>query len=145
MSQFLSSSHHKTTGYGPIHLTSKTVFELFQWLMAIYISEEAIWKCSTLTSEKDWLVWKFQVKHTLKATDQWDYVTGAVDPERQGYESKKQKAFYSVLQCIGQRYIPMVMSCQTPKEMWNELCKFFERKTVVISLHIDGALWMRMK
>ena len=40
----------------------------------------------------------------------------------------KQKAFYSVLQCIGQR--PMVMSCQTPKEMWDELCKFFKWKTV---------------
>ena len=40
------------------------------------------------------------------------------------------KTFYSVLQCIGQKYIPMVMSCQTPKETWDTLCQFLERKTV---------------
>ena len=72
---------------------------------------------SQLTSEKDWLVWKFQVKHALKAADQWNYVTGTADPKAADYESKKQKAYYSVLQCIGQKYVPMVMSCQTPKEM----------------------------
>ena len=42
----------------------------------------------------------------------------------------KQKAFYTVLQCIGQRHMPMVMSCQTSNEMWDELCKFFEWKKV---------------
>ena len=71
---------------------------------------------SQLTSEKDWLAWKFQVKHALKAADQWNYVTGTADPEVADYESKKQKAFYSVLQCIGQKYVPMVMSCQTPRK-----------------------------
>ena len=48
---------------------------------------------SQLTSEKDWLVWKFQVKHALKAADQWNYVTGTADPEVADYESKNQKAF----------------------------------------------------
>ena len=56
--------------------------------------------------------------------------TGTADTEARDYESKKQKAFYSVLQCIGQKYIPMVMSCQTPKEIWDTLCQFLERKTV---------------
>ena len=61
----------------------------------------------------------------------------------------KQKAFYSVLQCIGQRYIPMVMNyISNPKEMWDELCKFFERKTVnnkvyplmqLYGLHMKGS------
>ena len=37
-------------------------------------------------------------------------------------ESKRQKAFYSILQCIGQKYVPMVMSCDTPKKMWDTLC-----------------------
>ena len=55
---------------------------------------------SQFTSEKDCLVWKFQVKHKLKAADQSNYVTGTADPEVANYESKKQKAFYSVLQCI---------------------------------------------
>lgn len=39
-----------------------------------------------LTSKKDWLVCKFQAKHALKVADQLDYVTGAADPEKHGYE-----------------------------------------------------------
>ena len=83
-----------------------------------------------LTSEKDWLVWKFQLQHALKAAGQWEFITGTADAEAEDYESKKQKAFYSVLQCVGQKFMPMVMSCQTPKDMWDVLCQCFERKTV---------------
>ena len=68
-----------------------------------------------LMIEKDWLVWKFQVQHALKAAGQWEFIIRTADTEARDYESKKQKALYSVLQCIGQKYIPMVMSCQTPK------------------------------
>ena len=32
-----------------------------------------------LTSEKDWLVWKFQVQHTLKAAGQWEFITGTAN------------------------------------------------------------------
>ena len=64
-----------------------------------------------LTSKKDWLVWKFQVQHALKAAGQWEFITETVNAEAEDYESKKQKAFYSVLQCIGQKFMPMVMSC----------------------------------
>ena len=83
-----------------------------------------------LTNERDWLVWKFQVQHALKASGQWEFITGTANQEAEGYESKKQKAFYSVLQCIGQRFMSMVMGCQTPKDMWDVLCQHFERKTV---------------
>ena len=78
----------------------------------------------------DWLVWKFQVQHSLKAAFQWKFLTGTADKEAEDYESKKQKLFYSMLYCIGQKFIPMVMSCQTPKDMWDALCQTFERKTV---------------
>ena len=83
-----------------------------------------------LKNEKDWLVWKFQVQHALKAADQWQFMTGMANADTDDYESKKQKAFYSILQCIGQKFMPMVMSCRDPREMWNTLCQFFERKTV---------------
>ena len=97
-------------------------------------------------SEKDWLVWKFQVQHALKAAGQWEFITGTADIEARDYESKKQKAFYSVLQCIGQKYIPMVMSCQTPKEMWDTLCQFLERKTVSNKIYTLMQLYgLRMK
>ena len=70
------------------------------------------------------------MQHALKAADQWQFVTGTANADGDDYESKKQKAFYSILQCIGQRFMPMVMSCRDPREMWNTLCQFFERKTV---------------
>ena len=83
-----------------------------------------------LKNEKDWLVWKFQVQHAPKAADQWQFVIGMANAD--DYESKKQKAFYSILQCIGQKFMPMVMSCRDPREMWNTLCQFFKHKTVSI-------------
>uniref|UniRef100_A0A1X7UPX5 DUF4219 domain-containing protein n=1 Tax=Amphimedon queenslandica TaxID=400682 RepID=A0A1X7UPX5_AMPQE len=62
-----------------------------------------------LNTEKDWPVWTFQVTHALKAADQWEFVTGRADHTRQNYKSKKQKAFYSILQCIRQKNIPAVI------------------------------------
>ena len=32
-----------------------------------------------LKSERDWLVWKFQVMHALKAADLWGYITETVE------------------------------------------------------------------
>ena len=69
------------------------------------------------------------MQHTRKAADQWQFVTGMANAA-DDYESKKQKAFYSILQCIGQKFMPMVMSCRDPREMWNTLCQFFKCKTV---------------
>ena len=99
-----------------------------------------------LKSERDWLVWKFQVTHALKAADQWNHITGTANTEGADYESKKQKAFYSVLQCIGQKYVPMVMNCRTPIELWDALCQFFERKTVSNKIYMLMQLYgLRMK
>ena len=62
------------------------------------------------------------------------------------YESKKQKAFYAVLQCIRQKYVPMVMSFKTPKELWDTLCQFFKRKTVSNKIYTLMQLYgLRMK
>ena len=83
-----------------------------------------------LNNEKDWPVWKFQVTHALKAAEQWEFATGTADHGRQGYETKKQKAFHSILQCIGQKNIPSVMKCKDPQGLWDTLCQLFERKTV---------------
>ena len=95
--------------------------------MAAAAVEKLFVNIPQLKSEKDWLVWKFQVMHALKAADLWGYVTGTVEEVR---ENQRQKAFYCILQCIGQKYVPMVMGCESPSEMWDTLCQFFERKTV---------------
>ena len=79
-----------------------------------------------LKSEKDWLVWKFQVTHTMKAAGMWDRVTGTASRDNL---SSEQKAFYLILQCIGQKYVPMVMHCTMPKDLWDTLNQYFERKT----------------
>ena len=84
--------------------------------------------------------------HTLKAADQWDHVPSTANTEGADYESKKQKAFYSVLKCIGQKYVPMVMNCRTQKELWDALCQFFEQKTVSDKIYMLMqlyGLWMK--
>ena len=99
-----------------------------------------------LNNDKDWLVWKFQVTHALKAASQWEFVTGTANSSAQGYEANRQKAFYSILQCIGQRNIPAVMKCKDPKELWNTLCQLFERKTVSNKVNVLMQLYgLRMK
>ena len=70
------------------------------------------------------------MQHVQKEAGQCEFITGTANEEAEDYESKKQKAFYSVLQCIGQKFMQMVMSCQTPKDMWDALCQSFKRKTV---------------
>ena len=55
------------------------------------------------------------MQHALKATGQWEFITGTANEEAEGYESKKQKAFYSVLECVGQKFMSIFMSCQTQK------------------------------
>jgi len=83
-----------------------------------------------LKSQKDWLVWKFQVTHALKAAGMWDRVTGTASREGADNLSQEQKVFYLILQCIGQNHVPMVMHCTKPKDLWDTLCQYFERKTV---------------
>ena len=67
-----------------------------------------------LKSERDWLVWKFQVMHALYAADLWGHITETVEGAT---DFQRQKVLYCILQCIGQKYVPMVMSCVTLKQM----------------------------
>ena len=86
------------------------------------------------------------MQHTLKAAEQWQFVIGTANADTDNYESKKQKAFYSILQCIRQKFMPMVMSCRDPREMWNTPCQFFERKMVSNKIYILMQLYgLRMK
>jgi len=43
------------------------------------------------------------IQQALKASGQWEFVTGVAN---QGYEGKKQKALYSIIQCVGQGLFP---------------------------------------
>ena len=99
-----------------------------------------------LKSERDWLVWKYQVKHAMKAAGLWDRVTGTASREGADAMSLEQKSLYLVLQCIGQKYVPMAMNCKTTKELWDTLCQCFERKTVSNKVHTLMQLYgLRMK
>ena len=98
-----------------------------------------------LKSEKDWLVWKFQVTHAMKAAGLWDYVAGT-ERDEEDRVRKEQKAFYLILQCLGQKYVPMVMNCTTTKDMWDTLCGTFERKTISNKVYTLMKLYgLRMK
>ena len=86
---------HSLTGYG----TNNCVKKLVSPGVITAVPHEKIFaNIPQLMSEKDWLVWKFQVQNALKAAGQWEFITGTADTEARDYiESKKQKAFYSVL------------------------------------------------
>ena len=47
-------------------------------------------------SEKDWLVWKFQVQHAPKAAGQWEFITGAA-MQLYGLRMKKDTRIYEHL------------------------------------------------
>ena len=120
----------KAKGYEPSTLPLRIIRDIHLPLkvsdtrvMMAVATDKIFANISPLKSEKDWPVWKFQVMHALKAAEYWDFVTGDTDTGSQGYESKKQKAFSSVLQCIGQKNIPAVMNCADPKELWDTLCQ----------------------
>lgn len=99
-----------------------------------------------LKSEKDWLVWKFQVMHAMKAAGMWNRVTGTASREGADNMSQEEKAFSMILQCIGQKYVPMVMNCTSPKDLWDTLSQFFERKTVSNKVYTLMQLYgLRMK
>ena len=57
------------------------------------------------------------MQHALKAADQWQFVIGMANADADDYERKKQKTFYSILQCIAQKFMSMLMSCRDPREM----------------------------
>ena len=65
------------------------------------VNEKLFMNIPQLKSEKDWLVWKFQVMHALKAADQWVYVTETADPTRvetMSLDSRKHSTlFYNAL------------------------------------------------
>lgn len=86
--------------------------------MAVASVEKLFVNIPQLKSEKDWLVWKFQVMHALKAADLWDYVTGTIE---RYVQKQQQKAFYCILQIIVQRYVPMIMGCDQPQQLWDTL------------------------
>ena len=82
----------------------------------------------------------------MKAAGQWEFITGTANVEVEDYESKKQKAFHSILRCVGQKFMPMVMSCQTPEDMWDALCQCFKRKTANNKVYTLMQLYgLRMK
>ena len=49
--------------------------------MATASFEKLFMNIPQIKSEKDWLVWKFQVMHAMKAAGLWDHVTGTASRE----------------------------------------------------------------
>jgi len=50
-----------------------------------------------------------------KSSQSVEFIIGTTNAEAKGYKNNKQKAFYSVLQCVGQKSMPMIMSCLDQK------------------------------
>ena len=94
-----------------------------------------------LTNESDWLVWRLQVQHALKASGQWEFVTGDVNQEAEGYKGKKQKALYSI-QCVGQRFMPMLMDFRP--QMTCGICSvsILRERQLVTRFYTNAVAWV---
>ena len=91
-----------------------------------------------LKSEKDWQVWKFQEMHALKALGLRDR------DHRRGQRQSEAEGF--LLNSAVHWHVPVVMSCESLKQIWDTLCQFFERKTVSNKVFMLMQLYgLRMK
>ena len=94
-------------------------------------------------SGSNWLTWKFQMTHLLKAKKLWGYVDGtkvlaegANETQREDFDDKSQRAFSSIVMAITTPQLYLVTSCETPKAAWDSLRNQFERQTLANKLYL---------
>ena len=76
----------------------------------------------------NWITWKFQLKHFLRARGLWKYVDGsavlaegATAEQRAKYESESQKAFSFIAMSVSTTQLYLITSCEEPKEALDAL------------------------
>ena len=109
------------------------------WQNATLSIEKLFVNIPQLKSEKDWLVWNFQAMHALKAADIRGYV---IDYSRTRRRSQAESILlHSAVHWAN--YVPMVIGCKSPKQMWNTLCQLILRKedSQQQSIYADSVLW----
>lgn len=100
-------------------------------------------KIEKLQKNEQWLLWKFQIKILLKASELWEVVNGSLPtpvqkPAQNAEEFAKvlsswkkldTKAQKVIVTTIGQEPMLHIMSCDTAFDMWSTLESVFEQKS----------------
>ena len=91
----------------------------------------------------NWITWKFQMRHLLRAKRLWGYVEGtevlandAGAQARADFEQRSEKAFSTIIMGISTPQLYLVTSCDQPKEAWDSLRNHFERETLANKLYL---------
>ena len=90
---------------------------------------------------KNWLTWKFQMKHLLLTKGLWGLVDGsetltedANAAAREEFQKKLQRTFSTIVLAIGASQLYLVTSCEQPRTVWEELRNHFERDALANKL-----------
>lgn len=85
----------------------------------------------------NWVTWKFQIEHLLRAKDLWKFVDGteklkveATPVEQNEHKAKAQKAFSTIVIAIKSSQLYLITSCKDPIDAWEKLKTQFERNSL---------------
>lgn len=103
-----------------------------------------------LEGTKNWNVWKFQVKVTLKGLGLYDVIDGSeVKPEEAGEEYGKwlkrdSKAQSIIVSRLSENVMIHILACDTAEQMWKKLLSVFEQKST-LSIHLIQERFFSLK
>eukprot|EP00794_Sanderia_malayensis_P003880 gene3880-4423_t len=85
----------------------------------------------------NWITWKFQMSHVLKAKQLWKIVSGEEIPDPAwnqrallNFQERKQKAFTTIVMAVEPALLYLVTTTEGPKAAWDALATQFERNTL---------------
>lgn len=105
-------------------------------------SMEEKWSIKKLDGS-NWLTWKFQLHHFLKAKGLWGYVDGTITLAEDAdaaataqFAQKSEQAFSTIVMAVSTSLLYLLTSCEDPKDAWDTLRKHFERDTLANRLFL---------
>ena len=107
--------------------------------MAVSTVDES-WSIDRLDG-KNWMTWKFQMRHLLLGKELWGYVDGtetleddATAQQQANYRKKSQKALSAIVMAVSTSQLYLITSCDSAQQAWEALRGNFERDTLANKL-----------
>ena len=104
------------------------------------VSTDEKWSIDRLDG-KNWMTWRFQIRHLLLAKDFWGFVDGtetlandATAEQEAAFRKKSQKALSTIVMAVSPSQLYLITSCDTPQQAWESLRNHFERDTLANKL-----------
>lgn len=97
--------------------------------------ENDTYKIEKLTSASQWLLWKFQVRIMLSASDAFQVVSGDLaqpaegDAKLSAWQKVDMKAQRVIATSVGQQALLHIVNCTTSNQMWRKLHTVYEQKS----------------